>query len=86
MGLRTPIFHDDDHWVALAAKTRYDLPAKDVPCQIKSMQLWLDRLGRDEKWHQTAFGCSLAAFIESNTEWPLRGWVGLILEATVGSH
>lgn len=86
MAIRGVLFHDDDHWVALAAKTRYALPNPRQPCEVEAMRLWLSRLDKDERWHRFAFGCTLEQFPELNPHWGLRGWVGLLLEATVGAN
>ncbi|MHB1140668.1 MAG: hypothetical protein ACYC1T_02765 [Sulfuricaulis sp.] len=75
-------FHDSDHWGELAGKylDRYNLPAADVPCDPTAMARWLDRLDMTEKQYSQATNTGLADFCALNPTWPLRAWIGLILE------
>lgn len=77
-----PKFCDAAHWDELAAERlpRYDLPAWDAPCEPVAMRRWLDRLNVTEAEYMRRTGTSLADFCELNPEWPLRAWIGTVLE------
>ncbi|MHB8622078.1 MAG: hypothetical protein ACYC9J_00410 [Sulfuricaulis sp.] len=76
-------FYDAPHWDELAAKhlSRYTLPAWDVPCDPEAMRRWLGRLDLTERQYEKLTATSLDDFITLNRCWPLRAWIGLMLEA-----
>jgi hypothetical protein len=80
------VFADDEHWQTLIKLTKYQLPKYTAPLDAKAMKLWLERMDKNEKWHREVFSCTLEEFMDMNPRWPLRAWVGLLLEATVGAH
>lgn len=75
-------FYDAAHWDDLAAKhlPRHDLPAWDVSCSPEAMARWLDRLNLTEKQYSQAANTGLADFCALNPTWPLRAWIGSVLE------
>jgi hypothetical protein len=78
-------FHIDDrkHWDALAKKhaRQYDMPRWHLPCTVESMSAWLDRLDvKPSEWRAVGAFTDLADFARLNPEWPLRAFVGLVLE------
>lgn len=75
-------FLDAGHWDELAAKhlPRHDLPAGDAPCSPDEMRRWLDRLNMTEKEYSQATNTGLADFCALNPAWPLRAWIGIVLE------
>jgi len=72
-------FTDAEHWSELAQKylTRYDLPNWHEPCAVEKMELWCDRLDLD---YEQITNTTHQEFIELNETWPLRAFVGLLLE------
>jgi len=83
---RAPSFCDAAHWDELAASylPRYDLPAWDVPCSPEAMEIWLDRLDLTEKEYSRTTNTGLADFCALNPAWPLRAWIGTVLELDYG--
>lgn len=76
------IWADADHWDRLAAVylPRYDLPRWDEPCEPEAMRRWLGRLDMMEKQYIQATNTGLVAFCELNPTWPLRAFIGTVLE------
>lgn len=76
------IWTDADHWDRLAAVClpRHNLPRWDVPCSPEAMERWIDRLDLTEKEYSQATNTSLADFCALNPTWPLRAWLGTVLE------
>ena len=73
-------FADIPHWNELAAKQRYSLPGWDKPCTVEKMELWLDRLNISKALYKQRTNTTLEEFIELNPEWPLRAFIGLMME------
>ena len=75
-------FTDSEIWLELAQKhlTRYDLPKWSEECQIPNMELWLARFDMDEKDYLKLTNTTLEEFRKLNPDWPLRAFVGLLLE------
>jgi hypothetical protein len=72
-------FKDSDTWDLLAAnQTHYRLPEWDVPCTIAKMKEWEKRL--DISDYQEVTQTSRKDWMELNPTWPLRAYVGLLLE------
>ena len=76
-------------WDELAGRilTSYDLPRWAVPCSPEAMRLWAERLDLGPKTARstkTAYegttNTTMEEFIELNPGWPLRSFVGLVLE------
>lgn len=72
-------FTDSGWWEELAKRhmTSYDLPKWHEVCSIEKMELWCDRLDLD---YQAITNTTHQEFIELNPDWPLRAFVGLLLE------
>ena len=73
---------DDEYWLALSDRlgVPYRLPRRAAPCTVETMKLWLERLDRTPTWHRRIYATTLAEFVELNPRWPLRAFVGLMLE------
>ncbi len=85
-------FHPDDekHWRELAARCGVRLPAYGVPVTTAAMERWLHRLGISAGDYLANQGtgldgngssAKLTDFMVRNPTWPLKAWVGLLLEA-----
>ena len=75
-------FSDSEHWLELAQRhlINYDLPRWHEQCSQDKMELWLDRIGMTEKDYLKLTNTTLAEFKSLNADWPLRAFVGLLLE------
>ena len=75
-------FSDSEHWLELAQRhlTSYDLPRWHEECSTDKMELWLARFDLDEKDYLKLTNTTLAEFRKLNPDWPLRAFVGLLLE------
>ena len=75
-------FTDSEHWLELAQRhlTSYDLPKWSEECSTDKMELWLARFDLDEKDYLKLTNTTLAEFRKLNPDWPLRAFVGLLLE------
>ena len=75
-------FTDSQEWDALAKQhlVSYNLPDWSIPCSSANMMLWLDRLNLTEGDYKNIFGGTVHDFMMMNPTWPLRAWVGLMLE------
>ncbi len=74
-------FSDARYWLELNERySRYNLPAWEVSCTVEAMRLRLDRLGLREREYVERTATSLVDFIAMNSVWPLRAWIGLVLE------
>ena len=90
-------FHPDDeqHWRDLAARYGVRLPACGVAVTTAAMKRWLHRLGISTEEYLAAQGVGPAGnsssarptdFMVRNPTWPLKAWVGLLLEALDSVH
>lgn len=72
---------DDNHWKDLARKYYVRLPVwKTVPTPEK-MRYWLRKFRLAERDYLEITGYKrIENFMELNPAWPLRAWVGLLLE------
>ena len=72
-------FTDAEHWSELAQKhlKSYDLPKWTESCTMGKMALWCDRLDLD---YEKITNTTHQEFIDLNKGWPLRSFVGLLLE------
>ena len=73
-------FKDDHHWQELCEKTRYVLPAWDVPASVLNIRIWLNRLDVKESSYRETMQTSVEDLLKLNPTWPLRAFVGLLLE------
>jgi len=74
-------FLDDGYWQELAKDWKVRLPTWTLPPEPRTMRRWLRRLRVREREYLDACGFDkLDEFIEKNPEWPLRAWVGVLLE------
>ena len=82
-------FMDDGYWVELAQAAGVKLPPYGVPCTAGRMSRWLARLGIPTEAYLLWNGADLSGrrqtgklsdFIVRNPDWPLKAWVGLMLE------
>ncbi|NPV07578.1 MAG: hypothetical protein HPY83_06400, partial [Anaerolineae bacterium] len=74
-------FLDAPHWAELARQYGVRLPQWWVPCTRKHMVRWLPKLGFSLAWYRDWAGKSdLTWFMKRNPDWPLRAFVGLLLE------
>jgi hypothetical protein len=74
-------FADDGAWMELARPRGLRLPIWTSRITTGGMRNWLRRLGisvaRYTDWYG---GGNLGDFAKRNPDWPLRAWVGLMLE------
>lgn len=74
-------FLDDATWVDLAKRFYIRLPIWKTPVDERSMRKWLRKFRVTEKTYLEATGYKeLMEFQKLNPDWPLRAWVGLLLE------
>lgn len=73
-------FADDPMWMERAKAHRIRLPAWHYPCEVKLMRRWLRRLGLTEAKYRDMAGADCAHFAAHNLRWPLRAFVGCVLE------
>ncbi len=74
-------FLDAPHWTELARRYGVRLPQWWVPCTPTHMRRWLRRLGFSLAWYRDWSGDrDVTLFAERNPDWPLRAFVGLLLE------
>ena len=75
-------FLDADHWAELAKERKLRLPLWRQACSRGQCGKWLKKLGVSLESYQNLSGfTTLAEFPKANPDWPLRAWVGLLLEA-----
>ena len=73
-------FKDDETWAELCEKTRYVLPALDVRATRENIRLWLNMLEIREADYREAMQTIVDDMLALNNDWPLRAFVGLLLE------
>lgn len=74
-------FADAPHWERLASRSKVRLPAWRTPMSPRWMESWLKRLKITHLAYREQFGFgSFREFIDANPDWPLAGFVGLLLE------
>ncbi len=80
---------DEDEWSALAAAAGVRLPPYGVPCTPGRMSGWLAKLGIPLDayldWNGAGINgksdaARLSDFPKRNPGWPLKAWLGLVLE------
>ncbi len=74
-------FADDKYWVDLARDHDLILPRWYLPADSKYYARWFKKLkmSRKEYFELTGY-TDLGEFQKLNPAWPLRAWVGLLLE------
>lgn len=74
-------FLDANHWKELAQKYYIRLPVWKTEPTPEKMRFWLRKFRVSEKDYLDATGYKrLENFMELNPDWPLRAWLGLLLE------
>jgi len=75
-------FLDDQFWQDLASRYNVRLPAWGVPITSGAIERWLRKLGLTIEWYRDEWSGerNLSDFAKRNPRWPLRAWVGLMLE------
>ena len=73
-------FKDSDEWGKLMEQTRYVLPGWEVAPTVPLMELWLERLNISKHLYIDSMQTSLKEWLDLNQDWPLRAFVGLLLE------
>ena len=74
-------FLDADHWAELAKALGLRLPLWRQPPTRGQMSKWLRKLGVSLTQYQEWSGDqTLEEFAKRNPSWPLRAWVGMLLE------
>jgi len=72
---------DAANWTELASKRGLRLPSSKTRCTRGGMEKWLRRLGLSTDWYREYTGFrSLSEWIAANPDWPLKAFVGLMLE------
>lgn len=74
-------FEDAGHWADLAKKYYIRLPIWSTSPTPEKMRFWLRKFRVTEKDYLESTGYKrLENFMELNPDWPLRAWLGLLLE------
>lgn len=74
-------FEDANHWKDLAVKYYIRLPVWKTTATPQKMRHWLRKFRIAEKDYLDMTGYKrLENFMELNPNWPLRAWLGLLLE------
>ena len=86
-GVNTPLsnplkadFYDSAEWERLCERTRYVLPDWSVYATKENIRLWLNRLEIKEADYREAMQTNIDDMLALNPTWPLRAFVGLLLE------
>ena len=73
-------FKDSAEWDKMLESTRYVMPAWDVMPTVENMELWMDRLDKSKRLYVDRTQTSLKDWVALNPSWPLRAFIGLLLE------
>lgn len=74
-------FQDDETWADLARRFYVRLPIWKTAPTDEAIRKWLRRFRITEKSYLNAAGYKeLEDFRRLNPDWPLRAWVGMLLE------
>ena len=73
-------FRDSALWEELCEKTRYVLPKWEAVATPENIRIWLNRLEIREVDYREAMQTSVQDMIRLNPTWPLRAFVGQLLE------
>ena len=58
----------------------YQQPKWSERCTTKRMGYWLKELNKTETWYKRKTMTSLNEFVDLNPTWPLRAWLGTVME------
>ena len=73
-------FKDSAEWDKMLESTRYVMPSWDVMPTVENMELWLERLDISKRLYVERTQTSLKDWVALNPGWPLRAFIGLLLE------
>ncbi len=75
-------FLDDEYWKELAREFNVTLPQWHIAPEKPKMRSWVRRLGINERNYKDACGdgWQYDDFAILNPDWPLRAFVGILLE------
>ena len=74
-------FLDADHWAEMAKARKLRLPLWRMKCTRGQMGKWLKRLNvSTEQYLEWSGERTLSDFSRHNPDWPLRAWIGVLLE------
>ena len=74
-------FADSNLWLELAKERKLRLPLWRFPCTTGGMRKYLKKLNVSvDEYLEYSGEKILKVFPRNNPEWPLRAWVGLVLE------
>lgn len=77
-------FADSDHWSELSRKLYIHLPRFGSRASDEDMRRWLRKFRVTEADYLSATGYKeLGDFRTLNPDWPLRAWVGILMEYVV---
>lgn len=76
-------FKDAPYWDVLADATPYVLPPWEEPLTEAGMLNWLSKFDETPDGYNRRTGMSLKEFMARNEKWPLRAFVGLLLEEKI---
>ena len=80
---------DEGEWLEMAKAAGIRLPPYGVPCTTGRMSDWLAKLGIPLDAYLDWMGAGLSGtetsaklsdFVKRNPDWPLKAWLGLVLE------
>jgi len=72
-------FADDWYWMELCKRAGYNLPHWGTVATKGKLTTWIHRLGISYEDYEKDQG-KLQSIIDDNPDWPLRSFVGLMLE------
>lgn len=77
-------FADAAYWAELARTRGLRLPQWHRPVTTGGMRRWLRKLGLSvEEYYRFSGERTLKDFARANPTWPLRAWVGVLLDSVV---
>lgn len=77
-------FADAAYWAELAGRRGVRLPQWHSPVTSGGMRRWLRKLGLSvEQYYCFSGERTLKDFARANPAWPLRAWVGLLLDSVL---
>lgn len=80
-GILRRSFEDEKYWSELARKWFIRLPAWDIEVTPDKMRRWLRKFRVTEQAYLEITGyLAIEDFQRLNSDWPLRAWLGLLLE------
>ncbi len=80
-------FADAHIWEELAGERHVRLPPWGEPLTVSLMHRWLKRLGISLEAYRDWVGFNREQkWIDANSDWPARAWVGLLLERPAADY